>query len=288
MNPNFTSALSEFNKKSEFSKSGLAAELTTEPPLHPSELSLITRARLRLGKLIPFAFVRFLVIFFGVAATLAWQSYGATAREMMASWFTHLAWLTPPPAPASLALLPSSSSRWRVVLPLCGRTLTRLPQMSPSSRQSSGAPLTGPQRLRLRLRRRRGASPSQPPSQGAGATGSLIVGMGGSTDHESSSRIYCPATSPVLEHILWESPRWGRSQLTTCLIGLANAVGCCQHCKRDGTVKLRQALSPIMLDRGFPCCLPTIVTRLVDVHRADLLATKTPPAQPRRPPPKER
>jgi len=84
MNPSLTSSLSEFTKKSEFSKSGLAAELSSEPPLHPSELSLITRARLRLGKLVPFAFVRFLMIFFiGVAATLAWQSYGATAREVM-------------------------------------------------------------------------------------------------------------------------------------------------------------------------------------------------------------
>ncbi len=53
MNPNLTSALSEFTKKSEFSKSGLAAELSSEPPLHPSELSLIRRTRLRLGKLIP-------------------------------------------------------------------------------------------------------------------------------------------------------------------------------------------------------------------------------------------
>ena len=50
MNPNLTSALSDFTKKSEFSKSGLAAELSSEPPLHPSELSLITKARLRVGK----------------------------------------------------------------------------------------------------------------------------------------------------------------------------------------------------------------------------------------------
>jgi hypothetical protein len=100
MNPNLTSALSEFTKKSEFSKSGLAAELSSEPPLHPSELSLIRRTRLRLGKLIPFAFVRFLMIFFiGVAATLAWQSYGGMVREVMASWSPHLGWLAPPPAP---------------------------------------------------------------------------------------------------------------------------------------------------------------------------------------------
>jgi len=102
MNPNLTSALSEFTKKSEFAKSSLAAEFSNEPPLHPSELSLITKARLRLGKLVPFAFVRFLMIsFIGVAATLAWQSYGGTAREVMASWSPHLGWLAPPPAPAS-------------------------------------------------------------------------------------------------------------------------------------------------------------------------------------------
>jgi hypothetical protein len=102
MNPNLTSALSDFTKKSEFSKSGLAAELSSEPPLHPSELSWIRRARLQVGKLVPFAFIRFLMIFFiGVGATLAWQSYGATAREMIASWSPHLGWLAPPPVPAA-------------------------------------------------------------------------------------------------------------------------------------------------------------------------------------------
>jgi hypothetical protein len=102
MSPTLTSALSDFTKQSDYSKSGLAAELSSEPPLHPSELSLIRRARLRLGKLIPFAFVRFLMIFFiGVAATLTWQSYGGAAKETIASWSPHLAWLAPPPAPAS-------------------------------------------------------------------------------------------------------------------------------------------------------------------------------------------
>jgi hypothetical protein len=102
MNSNLTSALSEFNKRSELSKSGLAAEFSSEPPLHPSELNVITRARLRLAKLMPFAFARVLMIFFiGVAATLAWQSYGGAAREMIAGWSPHLGWLAPPPARAS-------------------------------------------------------------------------------------------------------------------------------------------------------------------------------------------
>ena len=100
MNPSLTSTQSEFTKKSEFSKSGLAAELSDEPPLHPSELNRITRAQLRLRKFIPFAFVRFLIIFFiGVTATLTWQSYGGAARETVASWSPRLAWLVPPPAP---------------------------------------------------------------------------------------------------------------------------------------------------------------------------------------------
>jgi hypothetical protein len=95
MNPSLISALSEF------SKGRWAAETSKEPPPHPSELNLITRARLWLGKVVPFAFVRFLMIFFiGVAATLAWQSYGGAARGAIASWSPHLAWLAPPTAPA--------------------------------------------------------------------------------------------------------------------------------------------------------------------------------------------
>src|SRR5258708_31446342 len=48
-----------------------------------------------------FAFVRFMMIFFiGVAAAVAWQSYGAAAREVIASWSPHLAWLAPAAAPA--------------------------------------------------------------------------------------------------------------------------------------------------------------------------------------------
>lgn len=42
----------------------------------------------------------FLITFcIGVAATLGWQSYGDTAREMIASSYPQLGWLAPKPAP---------------------------------------------------------------------------------------------------------------------------------------------------------------------------------------------
>jgi hypothetical protein len=62
-----------------------------EPPLHPSELNWTTRVR---------SFVRFLAfLIIGVTGTLAWQSYGGLARETIASWSPHLAWLAPPALP---------------------------------------------------------------------------------------------------------------------------------------------------------------------------------------------
>src|SRR5258708_33352597 len=77
---------------SEFSKGRWATEPSNEPPLHPTELSLVRRARLWLDKLVLFAFARYLIVFFiGVAATLAWQSYrNATREEMIAPASTSL------------------------------------------------------------------------------------------------------------------------------------------------------------------------------------------------------
>jgi hypothetical protein len=48
--------------------------------------------------------VRFLIIFYlGVAATLAWQTYGDATREMIASSYPQLGWLAPQAAPAETA-----------------------------------------------------------------------------------------------------------------------------------------------------------------------------------------
>jgi hypothetical protein len=52
-----------------------------------------------LGKRASRALVRFLVTFcIGVAATVAWLSYGDAAREMIASSSSQLGWLAPKPA----------------------------------------------------------------------------------------------------------------------------------------------------------------------------------------------
>jgi hypothetical protein len=150
MNSGLTSALSEFTKKSEFSKSGLAAELSSEPPLHPSELKLITRARFWLSRLVPFAFARFLMIFFiGVAATLAWQSYGDGARETMASWSPHLGWLAPPAAPIGaspdqLVTISRSLAAVRQNIDKLATDITKLQATHPGALDRTSAPPPSP------------------------------------------------------------------------------------------------------------------------------------------------
>jgi hypothetical protein len=58
-----------------------------EPLARDPSVKQVTRARSWLDRLVPFAFVRFLMIFFvGVVATLVWQSYGRAAREAIAGW----------------------------------------------------------------------------------------------------------------------------------------------------------------------------------------------------------
>ena len=61
------------------------------------EWRLPPREPVRVGRVI----ARFLMTFcFGVAATLAWQSYGDAAREMIARASPQLAWLAPAPSVA--------------------------------------------------------------------------------------------------------------------------------------------------------------------------------------------
>ena len=94
MNPNLTSAVSEFSKG--------RTERSNKPSLRTLVQNLIARIRLWLGKLVSFAFARVLMILIvGFAAGVAWQSYGNTARKTIASWSPHLAWVAPAAAPDS-------------------------------------------------------------------------------------------------------------------------------------------------------------------------------------------
>jgi hypothetical protein len=65
-----------------------------------NEWQLPAREPVRVGRVL----ARFLMTFcVGVVATLAWQSYGDVARDMVARSFPRLGWLAPPAAPIAQA-----------------------------------------------------------------------------------------------------------------------------------------------------------------------------------------
>ena len=71
------------------------------PPVHPTilENDWSPNRQPSLRKRASRALSRFLIAFCtGVAAILAWQSYGDAAREMIASSYPQLSWLAPQPA----------------------------------------------------------------------------------------------------------------------------------------------------------------------------------------------
>jgi hypothetical protein len=67
------------------------------PPLRPTTLEdRFLSGQPSLRKRAPRALSRFLIPFCtGVAATLAWWSYGESVRQMIASWYPQLGWLAP-------------------------------------------------------------------------------------------------------------------------------------------------------------------------------------------------
>jgi hypothetical protein len=73
--------------------------------MDPADVQRLLNPRVPVGKRVSRAVARFLIIFcIGVVATLAWQSYGDAAREMIASSSPRLSWLAPPAAPAMQAV----------------------------------------------------------------------------------------------------------------------------------------------------------------------------------------
>jgi hypothetical protein len=104
-----------------------AGLLPVEPPvevpaIRPTDVKKNDRLpneRPRFGKRVSRAIARFLITFWiGVGVTLAWQSYGDRAREMIASSYPQLGWLAPQTRPVAqnapdiiaLAAPPASTS----------------------------------------------------------------------------------------------------------------------------------------------------------------------------------
>src|SRR6516164_439916 len=91
--------------QSEFSEGSLPVKPPSEAPaIRAADLKSdrSSKKRQSLGMRAPLAFARFLVTFcVGVAATLAWQSYGDAAREMIASSSPQLGWLAPQSSPVA-------------------------------------------------------------------------------------------------------------------------------------------------------------------------------------------
>jgi len=95
--------------QTDFSDGSLPVKPLIETPpvrpaetIHPADLKSDRSAGRRpsLWKRAPLAVARFVIMFgAGAAATLAWQSYGDTAREMIANASPQLGWMAPQDAP---------------------------------------------------------------------------------------------------------------------------------------------------------------------------------------------
>jgi len=84
--------------QSEFPRQLRAATQTADPTTRTSCEAVITRSSL--GRRALRSLARLLILFsIGIGATLSWQSYGNTARAMIANSSTKLGWLAPPSAP---------------------------------------------------------------------------------------------------------------------------------------------------------------------------------------------
>src|SRR5258708_37521467 len=91
--------------QSEFSEGSLPVKPSVEAPvIRPADLKndRSPKRRQSLAARVPLAIARFLITFgVGVATTLAWQSYGDAAREMIANSAPQLGWLAPQAAPVA-------------------------------------------------------------------------------------------------------------------------------------------------------------------------------------------
>lgn len=135
MNPNPTSAGSEFSKTTRIERSN-------KPSLLALPGNLILRARLWLGKLVSFPIISSLMILAaGFAAGATWQSYGGAARTAIASWSPHLGWLAPSTASVSSERIRAMSlalAAARQNLDKVATEISRLPAQDGDTSRRSG------------------------------------------------------------------------------------------------------------------------------------------------------
>ena len=97
--------------QSRFSAGRWITEPSVDAPLQPIDLDGFPRRRPSLGKRASRAVARFLITFCtGVAAALAWQSFGDAVREIVARSSPKLVWLAPAAPVEQTAPAPPSSS----------------------------------------------------------------------------------------------------------------------------------------------------------------------------------
>jgi hypothetical protein len=91
-------------EQSEFSKDSLPVKLVEVVTIDPADLKndQSPGGRPSVHRRSPLALTRFLITFcIGVAAAVAWQSYGDGAKEIIASSYPQLGWLALHPAPTA-------------------------------------------------------------------------------------------------------------------------------------------------------------------------------------------
>jgi hypothetical protein len=82
--------------------SGLRAEQSSHASFHPSDFKSGPAARPSLGRRISRTLGRFFIaVLIGVGSTLAWQSHGDDAKEMVRTWAPSLGWLVSASPPKS-------------------------------------------------------------------------------------------------------------------------------------------------------------------------------------------
>src|ERR1700732_3937545 len=82
--------------QSEFSAELSAPKRSADATVRPANQDQVPSKRPSLGRRASRDLARFLITFcIGVAATLAWQSYGDAAREMIANSSPQLGWVAP-------------------------------------------------------------------------------------------------------------------------------------------------------------------------------------------------